>query len=83
MAAAAGGHPQAGAQDVRGGAPAGTGNCAGSITDGTFVGVDSTASLLITPHRYADTGETAIIGTFRADTAPMIAAVVKASGITA
>ena len=37
----------------------------------------------ITPHRYADTGETAIIGTFRADTAPMNAAVVKASGITA
>ena len=47
------------------------------------VGVDSTASLFITPHRYADTGETAIIGTFRADTAPMNAAVVKASGITA
>ena len=47
------------------------------------VGVDSTASLFITPHRYADTGETAIIGTFRADTAPMNAAVVIATGITA
>lgn len=47
------------------------------------VGIDSTASLFVTPHRYADTGETAIIGTFRADTAPMNAAVVIATGITA